>query len=182
MKTKIFKINESKENVICPPEQIFQIESLEFLLTLGGHLAENNNQYENFVRLLEQIGEKDFTIRENIGATVTERTIPFEAAFSINSNLFDFDKKMQEFDENFGMMPWHFFVYGRLDSWGIYISEFPSMNIIGCKPEFVERFRAVFNIIGNGYLELEKFLEQEFSYSNDPNFRSKFLNNYDLIF
>ena len=177
--TDIFEISNLSDKVICPPDQVFKNKEFDFLITRGGHLVENNLQYQMFMKLLKENGEQEFTIRENLGATITERTKPFET-FSVDSTLDVFDNKIKEFDKYFGLTPWHWFVHGQKENWGIYISEYPTVIIIGCDQNLTRKFRMVFNVIDNGYKQEKEFLDKEFSVSKDSDFKRQFLDNYKI--
>ena len=176
----IFNIAGSTDKVICPPDQVFKNHDFEFLITAGGHLVEDEIEYSNFMKLLEKIGETEFTVKENIGATLTERETAFEAKLSVSSSLEDFDAKIREFDEHFGMVIWHWFVYGQSKKWGIYIAEFPTINIIGCTSELADDFRKIFKIEGNGYEQQSELLLNEFKLLKEPKDRNRFFKNYKL--
>jgi len=176
----IFQVAKSSDKVICPPDQVFKNEDFEFLLTVGGHLVEDDTQYDDFMKLLIEIGETKFTVKENIRATLTDRKTPFEATFSVNSNLKEFDSKIIEFDEHFRMTILHWFVYGQSKKWGIYIAEFPTINIIGCTSELTEKFRRVFKIDGNGYEQEKELLHSELKLLKDLDDRRKFFENYKI--
>lgn len=176
----IFHIAESADKVVCPPDQVFKNRDFEFLLTAGGHLVVDDSEYSDFMKFLKEIGETEFTVKENIGATLTERNSAFEATFSVNSDLKDFDAKIREFDEHFGMMILHWFVYGQNKKWGIYIAEFPTVNIIGCTSELADNFRKVFKIEGNGYEQESELLLNELKLMKDPKDRKRFFENYKI--
>jgi len=178
--SNIFEIAESSDKVVCPPAQVFKNENMDFLLTIGGHIVEDKSEYQRLMNLLIEIGEENFLIRENLGATITDRTIPFEAKISVKSTLDEFNNKIKEFDKHFGLTPWHWFVNGQKKTWGIYISEYPTVNIIGCDQSLTEKFRTVFNIIDNGYEKEKEFLNQEFNVAKDANFKRQFLDNYNI--
>jgi hypothetical protein len=176
----IFYVAKSPDKVICPPDQVFRIRNFEFLLTAGGHLVEDDLQYDELMKLLIDIGESSFTVKENIGATRTDKSKAFEAKFSVNSNLKKFDNKISEFDGDFGMMTFHWFVHGQSKDWGIYIAEYPTIKIIGCTSELVEKFRRVFRIEEYGYEQEKELLHRELQLLKDPNDRNKFFENYKI--
>ncbi|WP_024482683.1 hypothetical protein [Cellulophaga baltica] len=180
----IFRVSDSPNNVICPPDQVFQNSNFEYMLTSGGHLVEDESQYALLMDFLKEIGEKEFVLRENWGATITDskRSIPLEASFTIESVLSDFNEKLKEFDEKVFMAGTilHWFVNGQKDTWGIYISEYPTINIIGCLPELASGFRKIFNIKDNGYEQEKSLLESEFESAKSSNFRKVFLANYKI--
>jgi hypothetical protein len=176
----IFHIAESPKKVVCPPAQVFLNRDFEFMLTAGGHLVEDDAQYGQLLELLRENGETRFTVRENIGATLTDRKEPFIATFSTNSTLEEFDSKFNEFDEHFGMLIPHWYVYGQIPTWGIYIAEYPMINIIGCANELTDSFRRVFKIEGNGYEQEMELLERELKLLKDPIGRRIFFKNYKI--
>src|SRR5690606_19597781 len=145
----VFKISSDKSNVICPPEQDFNSKQFIFLLTIGGHLAVDEHEYVSFVNLLQEIGEAEFYVLENIGATVTNRNTPFQATIPIDSSFKDFKRIVEAFEPPFGWFINHFFIFGSKPNWGIYICEYPTINIIGCDPVLRDKFRKVFKITDN---------------------------------
>ena len=174
----IFKVGTDNENVICPPDQVFDRSDFDFLLTIGGDLVEDEAEYEKFIGLLKMIGEKEFHILENIGATVTERTLPFQTTINTNDDYIKFQEKVRIFEPPFGWVIHHFFVYGQNVSWGIYICEYPMINIIGCKKELSDKFRQVFSIKGNGFEEQKEFLQKE--YQTKPDLLIELIKQYRL--
>jgi len=178
MVTTVFNLSNTKENAIYPPEQVFLKPDFTYMLTMGGHLAGTEAEYQKLMDCLRKLNEKDFFILENLGATVTERTKPFYAKIPLSSNLFYFDNIVSQFDPIFGLFIYHFFIYGRNDSWGIYLCEYPTINIIGCRADFVKDFSDVFNIKGNGYEALKGFINLEYQ-SNEKLIKS-LITNYHL--
>ncbi len=178
--SEIFNVAQSPDKVICPPEQVFINQDFDFLLTVGGHLVEDDEEYNKFIKLLIEIGESRFFVKENIGATITDRKIPFEATFSVKSDLKEFDNKFHEFDEYFGMGIPHWFVHGQSKNWGIYIAEYPTINIIGCTSDLSESFRRVFKIERNGYEQVKELLHAELQLLKRPKDRKKFFENYKI--
>ena len=173
---KIFKIAIDKQKVICPPEQVFARPDFDFLLTIGGDLVNDENEYRKLIELLENIGETEFYICENIGATITERNNPFQTTIILKDDFKIFKEKVREFEPPFGWTSNHFFIFGQKESWGIYISEYPTINIIGCDKKLSDEFRQVFSINGNGFSELKEFIGQE--YKSRPNLMNEFINQY----
>jgi hypothetical protein len=178
MTTDVFNISNNKERVTCPPEQVFLKSDFSYMITIGGHLVDDEVMYQNLMRCLEIIGEKDFFILENWGTSVTDREAPFFAKIPTASDLAYFDSVVNKFDDVFGLMPYHFFVYGRNDKWGIYLCECPTINIIGCTPEYADDFREVFGIVGNGFKQEEEFIARE--YQTMPHLKTQFIENYKL--
>ena len=176
----IFSIADSPDKVVCPPNQVFKNKDFIFLLTDGGHIVDDAIQYYMFMMMLKEIGEKEFTIRENIGATLTHRSEPFETTFSVDNTLDDFDKKIKEFDEHFGLTTLHWFVHGQKGNWGIYLAEWPTVNIIGCTTDLIDKFKAVFKIVGNGYSQVKELLDQEFRVTKDSEMEKEFIENYKI--
>jgi len=175
---KIFKISSDKTKVICPPDQVFKKDNFEFLLTIGGNLADNEIEYQNLMTVLRNIGETEFFIVENIGATETNRETPLIGRLSTDSNFSSFQKMGQTFDPNFGWIINHFFVFGNNENCGIYICEYPTINIIGCDKKLANAFRDLCLINGNGFEELDEFISKEFQIN--PDLKTQLINNYRL--
>jgi hypothetical protein len=165
--SKVFKVPTAKTNVICPPAQVFLREDFDFLLTIGGHLADHEEEYQKLMQLLKHIGENQFYVLENLGATATERRVPFKASIAVESTFDQFKAIVEQFDPPFGWFINHFFIFGESDSWGIYISEYPTINIIGCSPELTAGFQQTYSLAGNGLQEVEDFLFKEFAWKPD---------------
>lgn len=175
---QIFRIAETKEDTICPPDQVFANPDFVFLLTIGGHLADGDDEYQKLMKLLKELGETEFHILENIGSTLTEKKVPYHGIVSVDTNFEYFDSVGKSFDENFGLMPYSFFIFGNKKNWGIYICEHPTINIIGCTKELAQSFAKVFQIEGNGFLEQVDFLAQEYQHKGD--LLGKLVKNYHL--
>ena len=174
----VFKVAQDNENVVAPPDQVFNKPDFDFLITIGGGIIEDESQYKKLINLLKTFGETEFYILENIGATLTDRFVPFQATIPIDLNVDEFEEIFTSFDPPFGWMINHFFVFGKNDNWGIYICEHPTINIIGCNKEFSKEFRNVFSIKDNGYKELEDFIDQEFHSNIDM--KKQFIKEYRL--
>lgn len=175
--SQIFKLGHSKEHAICPPHQVFANPDFIFSLTIGGHLVDNEKEYKALMDLLKELGEDEFYLVENLGATITKQLVPFKLTTPINSNFHYFDQQVKSFDPPFGFISSHFFVFGKNLNWGIYICEYPTVNIIGCVPDLAKKFRKVFRIKGNGYCRLEPFIKQEFA---NNKLLAQFIKNYKL--
>jgi hypothetical protein len=175
---KVFRVSTDKEHCICPPNQVFVDISFEYLLTIGGDLVDNEYEYDKLRLLLQNNGETEFYILENIGETVTNRDVPFQATISLDDDYDSFQKTVQSFDAPFGWTMNHFFVFGCSGHWGIYMSEYPTINIIGCKKELTEDFGKLYAIDGNGFKALEDFLNKE--WQSEPNLKKQFINVYKL--
>lgn len=176
--SEIFNTTKSEDQIISPPDQVFRNQKLSFLITVGGHLVEDKLQYDKLMKILNEIGESQFLIKENIRITQSNRKTSFEALFSVNSNLDEFDAKISEFNEDFGMMTSHWFIHGQSKNWGIYMAEYPTINIIGCTIELVDKFKSVFNIVDNGYEQHKELLHRELDLLKNPKDRSRFFENY----
>lgn len=182
---EVFKISDNKKNVICPPEQVFQNSGFEYLVTLGGNLVDNDEEYQKLMVILKNIGEAEYYIIENLGATLTERTNPFAANISVDSSFKDFLAKVENFSafENddasiFNFYINHFYIFGGSHKWGIYICEYPTINIIGCVMELKDKFKEVYKIERNGFDEIKEFLEKEFQ--SKPYLLQELIDNYKL--
>lgn len=175
---KVFNIKSDKQQVICPPNQVFVRPDFEFLLTIGGNFIHDEKEYDKFRNTLRYIGETEFYIKENLGATVTDRSEPLQSTIKLTDNYQEFQEKVRAFDPPFGWYVNHFFVWGQNSNWGIYISEFPTINIIGCDKTLSDKFRETFLITDNGYAELKEFIANEFQLNPDQ--LVKFIKNYKI--
>lgn len=164
--------------MICPPDQVFNRQDFEFLLTIGGDLVDNEDEYNKLRTTLRNIGETEFYIIENLGATVTDRNEPFRISIKLTDDYKDFQEKVRAFEAPLGWFINHFFVYGQNKNWGIYIAEFPTINIIGCDKRLSDKFRKTFLITDNGYADLKEFIAKEFE--TNPDQLDKFITNYNL--
>jgi hypothetical protein len=178
MTTSVFKISNSKELAIYPPEQVFLKQDFLYMLTRGGYLVDNEAEYQKLMDCLRKLNEQSFFLLENLGATITDRETPFYVKIPVSSSLSDFDNIVKQFDPIFGLLPYHFFVYGQNDSWGIYLCEYPTINIIGCRENYVKDFSKVFNIKGNGFDAEKDFICRE--YENHPGLLQTLIDNYYL--
>lgn len=175
---KIFNVTTNKQKVICPPEQVFVRRDFDCLLTISRDLIDNEVEYNKLRTTLGSIGETEIYILENLGATVTDRNEPFRITIKLTDNFKDFQEKVRAFVAPSGWSINHFFVYGKNESWGIYLAEFPTINIIGCDRQLSDKFRHVFSISGNGYAELKEFIAREFQ--SNPDQLENFITNYKL--
>ena len=167
--------------VVCPPDMVFANPAFDFLLTLGGHLAEDDAQYQRLMHLLDALGETHFHLVENQGATVVPEESarpPFAARFSVASTFDQFHEVVTGFDPPFGFYINSFYVFGQQPTWGMYLCELPTLLFIGCVPEWQERFAQVFGIAGNGYAALAPFITQE--YQVHPPLQAALVRNYRL--
>ena len=175
---KVFNVTTDKQKVICPPEQVFVRPDFDYLLTIGGDLIDNEKEYDKFRTTLTNIGEAEFYIQENLGATITDRNEPYQVIINLTDNYKEFQEKVRGFEPPFGWTINHFFVYGQNGNWGIYIAEFPTINIIGCDRQLSDRFRQTFSISENGYTDLQEFIAREFQ--SNPYQLERFIKNYKL--
>jgi len=174
----IFRISDT-DKIVCPPDQVFQRTDFEFIFTPGGHLAKSEGEYLSLMTTLMDIGEKCFYLKENLERAAPDRK-PFELTISTDSSLEYFNGQIYSFDESFGMEPFDWYVHGENQDWGIYVSEWPTILIIGCDKSLADSFRAVYNIKGNGYLDNREFLSSELNLSKDPDAIRTFQNNYKV--
>jgi hypothetical protein len=156
--SKVF-FPDTVENPLSLPAQLFIPPDFEFLLTTGGNLVDDEEEFNRFMSLLEDIGEREFYIQEH--ATEMGEPTPFKRTFLIPSNYTVFTRQFDDYSA-FGMQVASWYVYGSSANWGIYVAEFPTINIIGCIPSLVDKFRNVFRISGSGYNELSGFVLEEF--------------------
>jgi hypothetical protein len=152
------------------PNQVFRNPDFKFLVTVGGHLVDDYIQYHVFMQLLQELGEETYTVEC--------KSDSFRATISTKSKLEDFDFKIWAHDQNWGMLPYDWLVYGSNDSWGIYISEHPFINVIGCYDNLVTKFRSIFNIEHNGYDQVKMLLNNEFA--DKPQNLDSLRSNYKL--
>ena len=103
--------------------------------------------------------KRPFFILENIVSD--NKKIPFSCNIPVDSSFDFFQKIGQSFDENFGWSLGNFYINGTKNTWGIYMCELPAINIIGCEKKYVDIFRNVYGINGNGYYKLKKFIANE---------------------
>jgi len=178
MTTSVFKISSIKERAVYPPEQVFLKQDFLYMLTKGGYIVNNEIEYQKLMDCLKKLEEKEFYILENLGPQVTDREIPFYAKIPVSSSLSDFDNIIKQFDPVFGLLPYHFFIYGQNDSWGIYLCEYPTINIVGCRENYVKDFSKVFNLKGNGFEGEKNFICME--YKGYPEMMQTLINNYNL--
>ncbi len=175
---EVFKVAKDKQKVICPPEQVFVRQDYDYLLTDGGDLIGDEDEYNRLRTTLKNIGETEFYIQENLGATITDRNEPCKITIDLTSDYNEFKEKVRSFDAPVAWHINHFFIYGKNKDWGIYIAEFPTINIIGCDSQLADKFRQVFSISGNGFAELKEFIASEFQ--SNPDLLEKFEINYKL--
>jgi hypothetical protein len=175
----IFKISNSKDQVICPPEQVFINPDFELTVFMGGHIFMCDKDYQKLMSLLKEIGEDEFYILENIGATLTDRETPYQISINVNSSFDLFKALLDSFDPPFGFIMNSFFMFGKSKNWGIYICELPTVNIIGCTKELNERFSTALDIVKYDTSEIMNFIEQEFQ--NRPDLIKLMIANYPLI-
>lgn len=164
--------------MICPPNQVFVRQEFDYLLTIGGDLIDNEDEYNRLRRILKDIGETEFYIKENLGATITDRKDPFQITINLTADYKEFQEKVRAFEAPFGWSINHFFVYGQNENWGIYIAEFPTINIIGCDNKLSDKFRHVFSIGENGYADLKEFIARELQ--SKPDQLVELITNYKL--
>lgn len=178
MENNVFKISWDRNNCLYPPDQVFKKESFEFLLTTGGNLVDDEVEYQKLMTILKKLGETEIFIVENIGVNEVNNKRPFIGKLSTDSNFNSFMEMGRIFDAVFSWTTGHFFVYGANENWGIYICENPTINIIGCNKKYVNAFKEVFGIKGNGFNELDEFISREFQ--NNLKLRQQLVKYYKL--
>jgi hypothetical protein len=152
-------VHDTVDHPCSLPEQAFVPTDFEFLFTVGGNLVENEEEFNDFLALINELGEKQFLIQEH--CTQLGRTIPFAKKFSVQTNYNDFEREIRTYSA-FGLQVASWYIYGNNRSWGIYLAEQPAINIIGCKQYLADKFRQVFKVSNSGYSELKDFVRQEF--------------------
>ncbi|MBI1782436.1 MAG: hypothetical protein HYR66_13910 [Sphingobacteriales bacterium] len=83
---KVFNVTTDKQKVICPPEQVFVRPDFDFLLTIGGDLIDDEKEYDKFKTTLSNIGETEFYIQENLGATITDRNESYQVIIHLTES------------------------------------------------------------------------------------------------
>jgi hypothetical protein len=175
---KVFNILPDTESAVFPPSQVFLNANFDFLVTIGGYLADDEMEYEKLRKTLVEVGESEFYIVANLNITTTEIIESSKLVIPLHSNFRIFEEKMENFDPAIGSRSNDFFVFGKNPDWGIYICECPTINIIGCDKSLSEKFKEVYSIKGNGYNELKEFVAKE--YEKTPNHLLELENNYNL--
>lgn len=167
-----------ESQLILPPEQVFKNSNFSFLLTTGGSIAQNEDQYSQLMQLISTLGEKKFMIFENGEVKLPHKETPFVRSLSVNSKFEDYETAEKEFEATSGFTISSFYIFGEKRKWGIYLCECPTILIIGCLPDLADKFRSVYNIKGNGYEDLKSFIAKEFN--NRKDLIEKFEKNYKL--
>jgi len=175
---KIFRVASNAQEVICPPDLVFNNPDFELIVTVGGDLVEDEQEFDRFRAILTKIGESEFYIRENLGATITSSTTPFQTTIRLKDRYDDFRAKVNAFDPPYGWSINHFYINGQKENWGIYICEFPAINIIGCDPLISSEFKKEYSLNPTEYQELKSFIGREFA--NLPNHLNELFKNYNL--
>lgn len=178
----VFHCPAASEAVVTPPDMVFADRGFCFLLTSGGHLAEDEAQYRQLMDLLAELGETHFHLVENQGATGVPGAAarpPFAARFSVTSTWAHFREVVAGFDPPFGFSISHFYVFGQRPTWGLYLCELPTLLFIGCAPAWQERFARVYGIDGNGYTALAPFIAQE--YQGHPPLQAELVRTYHFV-
>jgi hypothetical protein len=176
--SNVFRINWGKGEFLSLPNQVFNKSNFEFLLTIGGNLVDNEIEYQKLMTVLQGLGETDFFIVENIGFVETNNKISFAGKLSTNSDFDSFQKLGYDYDTYLGWSSGNFFIYGMNENWGIYICEYPTINVIGCDKKYAIVFRDVFGIAGDGFDELDEFVSKEFQ--QNPDLKQQLIQNYKL--
>jgi len=175
---KIFRVASNAKEVICPPDLVFNKPEFEIVVTIGGDLVEDEREYDRFRAILTKLGETEYYIRENLGATTTSSTVPFQTTIRLKESYDDFRAKVNALDPPCGWSTNHFYIYGQKENWGIYICEFPAINIIGCDPLISSEFKKEYSLNPTEYRELISFIGREFG--SLPNHLKELLKNYNL--
>lgn len=161
---------------------VFANPRFGFQLTWGGHLAEDEAQYQQLMHLLGELGETYFYLVENQGATVVPEAPvrpPFSARIALASTFAQFQEVVAGFDPPFGFVINHFYMFGQQPTWGIYLCEHPTLLFIGCLPAWHEQFAQVYGIAGTGYSALASFIAQE--YQGHPPLQEQLARTYRFV-
>lgn len=173
----VFSMSADDKKCIHPPEQVFANPDFKFIISVRG-LVVDEEHYNSFIQLLKEIGETEFYILEHIGVTKTDRTIPFQTTITLNTTYTSFKHKIHQFEHPLGWYINHFYIFGNNNSWGIYSCECPTIDIIGCKPELLGKFKQVFPAKRAEFLGTKDLLEYEFQ--SHPDVLKKFKLNYNI--
>lgn len=176
---QVFVASTSQDHVICPPERVFANADFTCLLTQNAFLFDGEEQYQAFLRLLASLGEHSFHLVENLGATLCEPRPPHTACLSVESTYAQFVEATEAFDPPFGFVTNHFYLFGENPAWGIYLCEWPTLTLIGCRAELQRPFAQLFAIKGNGYGALKAFIALEFQ--AEPELQTLLEQNYSLL-
>lgn len=128
---QVFRRSPSKENVVCPPDQVFVSPHFEFLVTMGGHLVENEAEFNSFLSLLREIGEDEFYVIENLGATVTEAVVPFEKSFSSAVSFASFERIVKSFDPPLASLSIIFTFLDKMQNWAYTYANIQQLILLG---------------------------------------------------
>ena len=140
------------------PDNVFLPPNFHFLFTMGGSIAYDYDEYNKLVNFLKSLGEDGFYI------FITGRERQQYFYIGTDSNIGDFNDRVSEFDEAFGLLPYDTYIHGETGSWGIYLSENPTVNVIGCEPGLLEGFKTVYSVMGDGFEQVVDFIFQEFNH------------------
>lgn len=164
---KIFKLSNNTSS-ICPPEQVFVDNNFSFLVTVGGHIADNEEEYTDLMLLLRELNERDYVIKQNFCfESSSSKNNRNHAVISVYSNIDTFNSVIKDFEPKpSGFYQGDFFIYGSNPKWGIYICEYPTINIISCESSLTSLFAKVFKIEGTGFEKLREFITHEYYKKN----------------
>lgn len=173
----VFNVDSEGRTNLYPPSQMFVNENFKFLISIGGALVDNEQQYNNLMIALRSIGENCLHIVEY--KRKDDREPPVVGELPIGSN-YDILLQLEHAFEPMGdWLMENIFVYGDNPNWGIYICEYPTILIIGCIEEYVPLFKDVYEIEGNGFAQRDNFIRLE--YGNRPHLRDELIKNYHLM-
>ena len=164
---QVFEVNDDPVASICPPDQVFK-PLYRFLFQVGGcSFAEDQDEFGAWMDCFYSAGDEQFAIVENIGCTETAREHPTRTVYPIGTNYTIYDEAEKALHEPhpFRLCINHYHIFGKSANWGLYLAEWPTLLIIGCKVEFVDLFRDKLNIKVNGFADIDDFVREEFNRS-----------------
>lgn len=153
----IFKLAEG-EQIISIPNQVFQQKDFSFLFTIGGHLADGDEEYNKLTKLLKDNNEINYLLTENQSGIAIKKETAYSKLVSLD---IDFQALNRIISPRIFTTK-NLYISGLNRNWGIYICEFPTINIIGCTDSLLEGFSKAYKIENNGFESIEEFIKKEY--------------------
>jgi hypothetical protein len=179
---QIFELSPSGHATQFLPNQVFKNRDFTFSLSTRNDLFEFADEYDLFVKFLKEIGESHFYILEHAGTYKDPEEDLLQATIPVTSDFLAFRNIVASLDLFDGLMGSNLMIFGDSDSWGIHLSEWLALILIGSEPALAQGLREVFGIEGNGYEQTRQYLDLEFQHTNDgESAKVTFLKNYRLL-
>lgn len=173
----VFNVDGEGRTNLYPPSQMFVNKNFKFLISIGGALVDNEQQYNILMTALRGIGENCLHIVEY--KRKDDKELPVVGELPIDSNYDVLLQLERTFDPMGDWLMANIFIYGNNPNWGIYVCEYPTILIIGCIEKYVPLFRQVYEIEGNGFAQQDDFISLE--YGGWPHLRDELIKNYHLL-